>query len=94
MLDVPNAGETNPFKLAPRGDIVGTYCDAAIPCLVFASGNNGFLLSEAGLATIDVPGASATSATGINARGDIVGGYVNANGQGRGFLLSAGRAPE
>jgi uncharacterized membrane protein len=74
-----------------RGDIVGTYCDAAIPCLVFASGNHGFLLSEAGLATIDVPGASATSATGINARGDIVGGYVNANGQGRGFLLSAGR---
>jgi uncharacterized membrane protein len=71
-----------------RGDIVGTYCDVAVPCLVFAAGNHGFLLVDGDLATIDVPGATATAPTGINARGDIVGGYVNANGQNRGFLLT------
>ena len=72
-----------------RGDIVGTYCDVAVPCLVFAAGNHGFLLSDGALTTVDAPGASATAATGINSRGDIVGGYVNSSGQGRGFLLSA-----
>jgi uncharacterized membrane protein len=71
-----------------RGDIVGTFCDVAVPCLVFAAGNHGFLLTDGRLATIDVPGATATAATGINGRGDIVGGYTSAIG-GRGFLLTA-----
>lgn len=72
-----------------RGDIVGTFCDGAPPCLNFLTGTHGFRLSGGQLDTIDVPGATATEATGINARGDIVGAWFNANGQSRGYLLSS-----
>jgi len=70
-----------------RGDIVGTFCNGAPPCLVGPTDNHGFLLSGDVFTTIDVPGAAATSLTAINARGDIVGGYTDANGHSHGLLL-------
>ena len=77
-----------------HGDIVGLYCNSAIPCLITPTGTHGFLLSRGELTTIDYPGAVATSATGINARGDIVGGYFDGAAVLRGFLLSRhGLAP-
>jgi len=70
-----------------RGDIVGTYCDWALPCLITPVGTHGFLISGGAFTTIDVPGASATAALGMNARGGIVGAYSDAKGV-HGFLLS------
>ncbi len=70
-----------------RGDIVGTYCEGAPPCLLGPSNNHGFLLSGNQLTTIDVAGAAATALTGINARGDIVGGYTDTNGHTHGLLV-------
>jgi uncharacterized membrane protein len=72
----------------PHGDIVGTYCDVSMPCLLASADSHGFLLSRGGdLTTIDIPGAVMTGATGINARGDVVGGYLQANSFPKGFLL-------
>ena len=73
-----------------RGDVVGTYCDWALPCLLGPTGTHGFLMSGGVFTTIDVPGASATAAIGINARGDVVGSYADATGT-HGFLLSRDR---
>ena len=73
-----------------RGDVVGTYCDWALPCLITPTGTHGFLISGGAFTTIDIPGASATAAVGINARGDIVGAYADAKGT-HGFLLSRDR---
>jgi uncharacterized membrane protein len=70
-----------------RGDIVGTYCDWALPCLITPVGTHGFLITGGAFTTIDVPGAAATAAIGINARGDVVGSYSDAKGV-HGFLLS------
>ena len=69
-----------------RGDIVGTYCDAA-PCSLGVGATHGFLLRHGELTTIDVPGAVRTSAVGINASGDIT-GFYNAGGVGHGYLLT------
>ena len=69
-----------------RGDIVGTYCNFALPCLLTPTGTHGFLITSDGFTTIDVPGTVATAAIGINARGDIVGEYSDALGT-HGFLL-------
>jgi uncharacterized membrane protein len=70
-----------------RGDIVGVYCDRAVPCLIGPAGGHGFLIRGAGFTTIDIPAALSTATLGINARGDIVGQYTDATG-GHGFLLS------
>jgi uncharacterized membrane protein len=69
-----------------RGDIVGTYCDAA-PCNLGIGSTHGFLLRHGELTTIDFPGAVRTSALGINASGDIT-GFYNAGGVGHGYLLT------
>jgi len=71
-----------------RGDIVGTYCDGAAPCLIALTGTHGFLISGGVFTPIDIPGAAATAAVGINARGDVVGSYSDAGGFFHGFLLS------
>jgi uncharacterized membrane protein len=72
----------------PHGDIVGTYCDVSVPCLLASTDSHGFLLTSGGdLTTIDIPGTVMTGATGINARGDIVGDYMQANSFPKGFLL-------
>lgn len=70
-----------------RGDIVGTYCNGAPPCLIGPTDNHGFVLSGDQLTTIDVPGANATALTAINSRGDIVGGYTDVTGHTHGLLL-------
>lgn len=69
------------------GEIVGTYCNGAPPCLIGPTDNHGFLLVGHQLRTIDVDGATATALTAINAQGDIVGGYTDANGVAHAFLL-------
>lgn len=73
--------------LNERGDLVGTYCDVASPCVIAPQGTHGFLLRN-GFTTIDISGALATTANGINARGDIVGSYSTNGINLRGFLLS------
>jgi uncharacterized membrane protein len=69
------------------GEIVGTYCNGAPPCLIGPTDNHGFLLIGDQLRTIDVDGAAATALTAINSQGDIVGGYTDANGAAHAFLL-------
>jgi len=71
-----------------RGDVVGSYCNSAVPCLLAPTGTHGFLIRGDEFYTIDVPGAAATSAVGINARRDIVGGYVDSTGRAHAYLLS------
>ena len=73
-----------------RGELVGVYCDSALPCLIVPMGTHGLLMSSGNFNTIDIPGARATSALGINARGDIVGQYADATGN-HAFLLSRSR---
>src|SRR5262245_16556838 len=75
-----------------RGDIVGAYCDAAIPCAITLTGTHGFLLRAGEFTTIDITGiagvtVTATSAAGINGRGEIVGSYADGT-HFHGFVLS------
>ena len=73
--------------LNERGDIVGTYCDVASPCVIGPAGTHGFLINGDEFTTIDIPDALATVTAGINARGDIVGSYSDGS-HFHGFLLS------
>ena len=77
-IDVPGASSTEAFGINPKGNIVGSYLNAA--------GLHAFLLSKGAFTTIDVPGASFTQALGINPEGNVVGVYSNATGT-HGFLL-------
>jgi uncharacterized membrane protein len=75
-----------------RGDIVGAYCDTAIPCGIMLTGTHGFLVHAGAFTTVDITGVlgltvAATSAAGINARGDIVGSYSDGSHY-HGFVLS------
>jgi len=63
------ARQTIAQGINPRGDIVGTYKDAA-------NQQHGFLLSKGQFTTIDFPGAVATIARGISPSGHIVGSYT------------------
>jgi uncharacterized membrane protein len=73
-----------------RGDVVGSYCDTASPCLLGPTGTHGFLVSADTFMPIDIAGALATAAIGINARGDIVGSYTTDDGKVHGFLITRG----
>ena len=78
--------------ISEQGEIVGTYCDAAIPCGIQLTGTHGFLLRSGEFTTIDITGISgvtvkATSAAGINPHGDIVGSYSD-GAHFHGFMLS------
>src|SRR5260370_5766111 len=69
-IDAPGAANgTSAAGINTRGQIVGSYSDAA-------GNNHSFLLDDGTFTTIDVPGAACTQAIGINARGQIVGGYA------------------
>jgi uncharacterized membrane protein len=86
-IDLPGGQAVSLDKggLNDHGDIVGTYCDSAAPCLM---ADHAFLLRRGrGFTPIDIPGAFATAAFAINARRDIVGSYNDATGT-HGFLLS------
>ncbi|GAC1453989.1 MAG: hypothetical protein PVSMB1_02850 [Gemmatimonadaceae bacterium] len=84
-IDVPNALATIAFGINARGDIVGTYVDAAHQ-------QHGFRLRDGDYETIDFRADDGTSARGTDARGispdgEIVGSYslpnepaVNAHG--------------
>ena len=83
-IEVPGAIGTRAFGINPRGDIVGSFTDAA--------GTHGYVLSKGVFTQIDYPGAATTEAWGINARGDVIGRYTRAGVPGvRGFLLQRGR---
>ena len=82
-IDVPGAVGTRAFGINPRGEIVGSYTDAA--------GTHGFVRTGGVFTTIDYPGAATTEAWGINPRGDVIGRYTRTGVAGvRGFLLSHG----
>ena len=65
------ARQTSARGINARGDIVGSYNDAA-------NVQHGFLLQDGNFTTIDFPlvGVRATIANGINPQGEIVGQYV------------------
>jgi len=82
-IEVPGAIGTRAFGINPRGDIVGSFTDAA--------GTHGYVLRIGVFTQIDYPGAATTEAWGINARGDVIGRYTRAGVPGiRGFLLQSG----
>jgi len=69
-VDAPGAANgTSASGINDRGQIVGSYSDAA-------GKNHSFLLDDGTFTTIDFPGAVCTQAIGINDRGQIVGGYA------------------
>jgi len=85
-IEVPGAIGTRAFGINPRGDIVGSFTDAA--------GTHGYVLRKGVFTQIDYPGATTatTEAWGINARGDVIGRYTRKGVPGiRGFLLEHGR---
>src|SRR5438093_548258 len=84
-IDVPGAAKgTSAAGIKARGQIVGSYADAA-------GHNLAFLLDHGTFTTIDFPGAACTQAIGINDRGQIVGVYYDSAGNhGHGFLLDDG----
>jgi uncharacterized membrane protein len=85
-IDVPGAAATRAFGINPRGEIVGSYTDRAVPPVT-----HGYLLRNGVFTTVDYPGAAATEAWGINPLGDIIGRYTRAGVPGiRGFLLRHG----
>jgi len=67
-IRVPGSTETDPFAINDRGDIVGSYSDAAGQV-------HGFLYRNRKFFTIDVPGSSTTVAVDINRDGTIVGNF-------------------
>jgi probable HAF family extracellular repeat protein len=68
QIDVPGANSTNAWGVSSKGDVVGSYYDAAFT-------QHGFLQSGGTYTTIDFPGAAVTVATGVNRSGQIVGFY-------------------
>jgi uncharacterized membrane protein len=75
-----------------HGDIVGSYCDTAIPCGIMLTGTHGFLVHAGAFTTVDITGSlgltvTATSIAGVNAVGEIVGSYSDGNHY-HGFVLS------
>ena len=84
----PGAKLTIVFDINNRGQMVGTYVDAAGP----TSGGftHGFLLEDGTFTTIDFPGPSETEILGINDRGEMVGTYIDAQGIIHGFLFADG----
>jgi uncharacterized membrane protein len=100
-IDFPGAVETAPLgvpsapvvKINPRGDIVGSYCDAE-PCSLKEPVHGFLLRNEGEFTSIDFPGAIRTATAGISPRGDIVGAYVDRGGRTHGFLLSKGETTE
>jgi uncharacterized membrane protein len=81
-IDVPNGSQTIVRGINARGDIFGSYVDAA-------GAGHDFLLHNGVYTNIDYPGGGA-AARAINARGDIVGGLGDADGA-HGFLLRDGK---
>lgn len=76
----PGAPVTRAYAVAPNGDVVGFYRDAA-------GHFHGFLRHNGEMTPVDVPNSIQTRAQGINAQGDIVGFYDDAAGR-HGFLLT------
>jgi probable HAF family extracellular repeat protein len=83
-IDVPGAVATRALGINARGEIVGSYTDAA-------GMTHGFRWRNGNVTTIAFPGANHTEAWGINPRGDIVGRYrVAGDTRIFGFLLRRG----
>ena len=84
-FDVPGATTTIAWGINARGDVVGTYGDAARRF-------HGFVRQKGGFTTIDYPGAIRTELRGIGPAGDIVGAYARPGELGlnnfHGFVLT------
>ena len=88
-IDVSDVAGTFAFGINPRGDIVGSYCEA-LPCGISIIRNHGFLLRKGEFASFDLPGAQTTRAFAINPRGDIAGTYRDTRGKNHAFLITSG----
>ena len=67
-IDFPNAVLTTAWGINARGDIVGSYTDAA-------GRSHGYLLRHGEFTTIDFSATASTEARGISRKGEIVGFY-------------------
>lgn len=67
-IDVPGALSTSAGGINARGNIVGSYVDAA-------HHSHGYLLRDGQFTTIDFPGSAFTEAWGVGPEGDVVGDY-------------------
>jgi probable HAF family extracellular repeat protein/YD repeat-containing protein len=68
-----------PFDLNDRGQVVGSYLDAA-------GAPHGFLLEDGVYTEIETPGFPRAQLLGINDSGRIVGGYVDDGGTVHGLM--------
>jgi hypothetical protein len=75
----PGASNTVPFDLNDRGQVVGSYLDAA-------GAPHGFLLEDGVYTEIETPDFPRAHLLGINDSGRIVGGYVDDGGTVHGLM--------
>jgi uncharacterized membrane protein len=78
-FDVPGQGDTLPFGLNDRGDMVGIASDSDFI-------QHGFVLAGGDFRTVEFPDGESTTPEGINASGRIVGVYTDADGVFHSFL--------
>jgi YD repeat-containing protein len=75
----PGASLTVPYRSNDRGQVVGSYLDAA-------GAPHGFLLEDGVYTEIETPGFPRAQLLGINDSGRIVGGYVDDGGTVHGLM--------
>jgi uncharacterized membrane protein len=78
-IALPGASLTVPYRSNDRGQVVGSYLDAA-------GAPHGFLLEDGVYTEIETPGFPRAQLLGINDSGRIVGGYVDDGGTVHGLM--------
>jgi len=78
-IDGPGASLTVPFDINDRGQVVGSYLDAA-------GKPQGFRLDDGVYTVIDTSAFPSAQLLGLNDRGEVVGGYLDPSGKVRGLL--------
>ena len=81
-IDGPGASLTVPFDINDRGQVVGSYLDAA-------GKPQGFRLDDGVYTVIDTSAFPSAQLLGLNDRGEVVGGYLDPDGKVRGLLRDA-----
>jgi uncharacterized membrane protein len=92
-VQVPGASDTRLVAINNRGQMAGSYDEAARnPDGKYPPGTyHGLIWDHGRLTRLDVPGSALTGALGINDAGAVSGGYADPSARQHGFLFRAGR---